>query len=63
MFWLMMDRNSTDFDAGVGKLYRKGTGKFDKYEGVECYTPLLFYLTEKVHFKKLNANLKMIDKI
>ena len=43
MFWLMMDRNSIDFDAGVGKIiYRKGTGKFDKYEDVECLYAITF---------------------
>ena len=31
IFWLMMDRNSMDFDAGIGQItYRKGTGKFEK---------------------------------
>ena len=33
----MMDRNSTDIYAGIGKITnRKGTRKFDKYEEVEC---------------------------
>ena len=37
IFWLMMDRKSSEFDAGLGKLkYRKGTGKFENYEGTEC---------------------------
>ena len=36
-FWLIMDRNSNDFDAGIGELkYVKGTGKFKKYIGTKC---------------------------
>ena len=43
MFWLMMDRNSNDFDAGVGKLkYIKGTGKFESYGGTECLYAINF---------------------
>ena len=36
-FWLIMDRNSDHFDAGIGKIkYIKGTGKFKKYIGTKC---------------------------
>ena len=48
----MMDRNS-DFDAGIGKItYRKGTGKFNNYEGVECLYAITL-TNGKVHFKSL----------
>ena len=36
-FGLIMDRNSNDFDAGIGELkYVKGTGKFKKYRYKMC---------------------------
>ena len=43
LFWLMMDRNSVDFDAGLGTLkYKKGTGKFKNHEGTECIYAINF---------------------
>ena len=36
-FWLIMDRVSNNFDAGIGEIkYVEGTGKFKKYIGVKC---------------------------
>lgn len=36
-FWLTMYRNSNDYAAGVGRSeYVYGTGKFKKYEGINC---------------------------
>ena len=59
MFWLMMDRNSIDFDAGVGKIiYRKGTGKFDKYEGVECLYAITFLGNGNGTFQKAKCKFK-----
>ncbi len=57
IFWLMMDRNSSDFDAGVGKLkYRKGTGKFEKYEGTNCLYAITFLSNGKGTFQKAKCN-------
>ena len=37
IFWLTMQRKSTDFDGGIGKSeYIYGEGKFKKYIGVKC---------------------------
>ena len=37
IFWLIMKRTSSDYEAGIGKsTYLHGTGKFQDYEGVEC---------------------------
>ena len=36
-FWLIMNRNSADYELGVGKItYIKGEGKFNKYEKYKC---------------------------
>ena len=36
-FWLIMNRNSDDFEIGVGKItYIKGEGKFKEYEKFKC---------------------------
>jgi len=36
-FWLVMHRNSNEYEAGIGKsTYLQGTGKFKKYENTEC---------------------------
>ena len=57
MFWLMMDRNSSDFDAGVGKLkYRKGTGKFKSYNGTECLYAITFLSNGNGTFQKAKCN-------
>ena len=57
MFWLMMDRNSSDFDAGVGKLkYRKGTGKFKNYDGTECLYAITFLSNGNGTFQKAKCN-------
>ena len=59
IFWLMMDRNSMDFDAGVGKItYRKGTGKFDIYEGVECLYAITFLADGYGTFQKAKCKFK-----
>ena len=61
LFWLMMDRNSIDFDAGVGKIiYKKGTGKFKKYEGTECVYAITFLSTGNGTFQK--AKCKFLEK-
>tara|TARA_Y100001935_G_C16875977_1_gene300184 strand:- start:29 stop:481 length:453 start_codon:yes stop_codon:yes gene_type:complete len=37
IFWLIMNRNSSDYEAGVGRIkYLHGTGKFKKYKNLEC---------------------------
>ena len=36
-FWLIMNRNSVDYDLGVGKIsYIKGEGKFKEYVNFKC---------------------------
>lgn len=36
-FWLVMKRNSSDYELGVGRIkYIKGEGKFKEYENLEC---------------------------
>ena len=36
-FWLIMNRNSDDFEIGVGRItYIKGEGKFKEYEKFKC---------------------------
>ena len=57
VFWLMMDRNSSDFDAGVGKLkFRKGTGKFISYNGTECLYAITFLSKGNGTFQKAKCN-------
>ena len=57
MFWLMMDRNSLDFDAGVGKLkFRKGTGKFKNYDGTKCVYAITFLFNGNGTFQKAKCN-------
>ena len=59
IFWLMMDRNSMDFDAGIGQItYRKGTGKFEKYEGVECLYAITFLADGNGTFQKAKCKFK-----
>ena len=59
IFWLMMDRNSLDFEAGVGKItYRKGTGKFIRYEGVECLYAITFLSNGNGTFQKAKCKFK-----
>ena len=37
MFWLIMNRNSTDYELGTGRItYLNGTGKFEKYKNLDC---------------------------
>ena len=37
IFWLTMQRKSTDYDGGIGKSeYIYGDGKFKRYIGVKC---------------------------
>ena len=53
VFWLMMDRNSSDFDAGVGKItFRNGSGKFKDYEGTECLYAITFLTNGNGTFQK-----------
>ena len=36
-FWLIMDRESDNFDSGIGEIrYVQGNGKFKKYIGAKC---------------------------
>ena len=36
-FWLIMNRNSADYELGTGRItYLKGTGKFKEYEKFKC---------------------------
>ena len=59
IFWLMMDRQSSEFDAGVGKIkYKKGTGKFEKYEGVECLYAITFLFDGNGTFQKASCKFK-----
>ena len=59
IFWLTMDRNSVDFEAGVGKLnYKKGTGKFKNYEGTECIYAVKFLKNGNATFQKARCNYK-----
>ena len=59
MFWLMMDRNSSDFDAGVGKItYRKGSGKFKDYEGIECLYAITFLKSGNGTFQKAKCKFR-----
>ena len=62
IFWLVMDRNSVDFDAGVGKLlFRKGTGKFEKYDGVECVYAIKFSSNGLGSFQKAKCKYRKTD--
>ena len=62
IFWLVMDRNSVDFDAGVGKLlFRKGTGKFEKYDGVECVYAIKFSSNGLGSFQKAKCKYRKLD--
>ncbi len=37
IFWLVMNRNSSNYDAGIGKItYLHGTGKYKKYLNKQC---------------------------
>lgn len=59
IFWLLMDRNSFDFDAGVGKLkFRSGTGKFEKYKGLECLYAITFLPDGYGSFQKARCKFK-----
>ena len=59
IFWLMMDKNSIDFDVGIGKItYRKSTGKFDKYEEVECLYAISFLANGNGKFQKAKCKFK-----
>ncbi len=59
IFWLMMNRNSNDFDSGIGKIeYEKGTGKFEKYEGAKCVYAITFLPDRDGSFVKTKCRLK-----
>ncbi len=59
IFWLMMERNSVDFDAGVGKLYyRNGTGKYKNHEGTECIYAINFLKNGRGTFQKAKCKYK-----
>ena len=63
VFWLMMDRNSSDFDAGVGKItFRNGSGKFKNYEGTECLYAITFLTDGNGAFQKAKCKYKKIVK-
>ena len=56
-FWLIMNRNSSDYELGVGKItYLQGTGKFKSYENLECLYAV--ELTEGLAVLKQKCNLK-----
>ncbi len=55
-FWLIMNRNSSDYELGIGKItYLKGTGKFKKYENLQCLYAV--ELTEGLAVIKQKCNL------
>ena len=56
-FWLIMDRNSDNFDAGIGEIkYVKGTGKFKKYIGTKCVYAVSHLPEGKGSFIKAKCN-------
>ena len=56
-FWLIMDRKSDNFDAGIGKIeYVKGTGKFKKYMGTKCIYAVSYLKKGKGSFIKAKCN-------
>ena len=56
-FWLIMNRNSSDYELGVGRItYLKGEGKFKEYENIECLYAV--ELTEGMAVLKQKCNLK-----
>ena len=62
VFWLMMDRNSSDFDAGVGKItFRNGSGKFKNYEGTECLYAITFLTDGNGAFQKAKCKFRKND--
>ena len=55
----MMDRNSIDFDSGLGKIkYKKGTGKFKNHEGTECVYAINFLKYGNGTFQKAKCKYK-----
>ena len=59
IFWLMMDRNSVDFEAGLGKIkYKNGTGKFKNHEGTECIYAINFLKHGNGTFQKAKCKYK-----
>ena len=59
IFWLMMNRESDNFDSGIGKIkYEKGTGKFMKYEGANCVYAITFLPKGDASFIKTKCNFK-----
>ena len=58
VFWLMMDRESDNFDTGIGKIrFEKGTGKFEKYEGINCVYAISFLPKGEGSFIKAKCKL------
>ncbi len=56
-FWLIMNRNSDDYELGIGKItYIKGEGKFKKYEKFKCVYAV--ELIEGLAVIKQKCNLK-----
>ena len=58
-FWLIMDRESDSFDAGIGEIkYVNGTGKFKKYIGTNCVYAVSHLKQGKGSFIKAKCNFK-----
>ena len=58
-FWLIMNRNSDDFEAGLGKIkYKNGTGKFKNHEGTECIYAINFLKHGNGTFQKAKCKFK-----
>ena len=56
-FWLIMDRDSDDFEAGIGEIkYVKGTGKFKKYVDTNCVYAVAHLSRGKGSFVKAKCN-------
>ena len=56
-FWIIMDRESDNFDAGIGKIeYIKGTGKFKEYKGTKCVYAVSHLPLGKGSFIKSKCN-------
>ena len=57
-FGLIMDRESDNFDSGIGKIeYVEGTGKFKKYIGAKCIYAISYLKKGKGSFIKAKCNL------
>ena len=63
-FWLIMDRKSDNFDAGIGEIeYVEGNGKFKKYIGTKCIYAVSYLKKGKGSFIKAKCNFGKKNKI